>query len=290
MGALAPGSVGDSAASSPPGVGVAGSSQSRESLVLTAPSSVASSAPSAERNCRSRSRVAGGSTEARSCCRSSLSHGGESCGERRCARSRSGGSRARSRKLRSCSTTRSQTHGRGALDGIRHALPLPMCGPGRGLQTATGLAEFACALGVAVRSLDECVRALLAVTRPGVTVRGHTGPVTGHVTVAGHGIGPFSPLTVRGRGRGAGVQGGVPWIAWRLFLPPGIAATLGRGWSLPLQWRAAPPLCPRLLCRTSPGCSSACRGSLLRGMQLGGLCFRLRVSPVLGRCLVLLLR
>ena len=221
MGALAPGSVGDSAASSPPGVGVVGSSQSQESLVLTAPSSVASSAPSAERNRRSRSRVAGGSTKVRSCCRSSLSHGGESRGERRCARSRSGGSRARSRKLRSRSTTRSQTHGRGALDGIRHALPLPMCGPGRGLQTATGLAEFACALGVAVRGLDECVRALLAVARPGVTVCGHTGPVTGHVTVASHGIGPFSPLTVRGRGRGAGVQGGVPWIAWSCFCLPG---------------------------------------------------------------------
>ena len=40
---VAPGSIGDSAASSPPGVEVAGSLRSQESLVLAAPSSVASS-------------------------------------------------------------------------------------------------------------------------------------------------------------------------------------------------------------------------------------------------------
>ena len=65
-----------------------------------------------------------------------------------------------------------------------------------------------------------------------MTLCSHMGPVTGLVTIAGPRIGPFSPLTGRG-------------IASRLFLPPRIAATLVRGWSLPLRWRAAPLLCPR---------------------------------------------
>ena len=80
------------------------------------------------------------------------------------------------------------------------------------------------------------------------------------------------------------------WPSQMMFLPPGIAATLGRGWSLTLQWWETPLLCPRLPCRTSPGCSSACWGSLRCGMWLGLLCFRLRASTVPGRCQVLLLR
>ena len=89
--AMAPGSVGDSAASSSMGVGVAGSSRLQESLVLAAPPSIASSA-SVERDRRSHSRVAGGSTEPRShSSQSSLSRGGESRGERCGARSLSGG-------------------------------------------------------------------------------------------------------------------------------------------------------------------------------------------------------
>ena len=216
--ALAPGSVGDSAASSPQGVGVARSSCLQELLVLAAPSLVASSA-SVERDRRSRSRVVGGFTEARShshSSQSSLSRGGEACGERRCARSRSGG-------LRAWSRAHAPRPIRG-LVGIRHAPPPPVCGlgsPRQGPWTATGLVEFARTLGVTVLGIDECVRTLLAVARPGVTVCGHTGPVTGH------GIGPFSPMTVCGRGRGAGGQGGVAEIARRLFLPPGIAAPLG---------------------------------------------------------------
>ena len=82
------------------------------------------------------------------------------------------------------------------------------------LWTATDLVEFTCSL--------------LPVARPGVTVGSHTGPATGHVTVTGHGTGPFSPLTVHTRRRGAGGEGGVTRIARRLLLPPGIAATLGR--------------------------------------------------------------
>ena len=113
--ALVTGNVGDSAVSSPSGVWVAGSSCSQESLVLAAPSSVASFA-SAEHDRRSHSQVAGGSTEARSrprSTRSSLSRGGESRGERRCSCSRSGGSRAQSNESHSRSTTHSQSRGRG---------------------------------------------------------------------------------------------------------------------------------------------------------------------------------
>ena len=52
------------------------------------------------------------------------------------------------------------------------------------------------------------------------------------------------------------------------MVPPRIAATLGCGWSLLLRLRAAPSLSPSLLCRTSPGCSSACHGPVNSGMQL----------------------
>ena len=65
-GAVAPGGVGDSAASFPVGVAVAWSSRSQESLVLAAPSLVASSVTE-ECDRRLRSREIGGSAEARSC-------------------------------------------------------------------------------------------------------------------------------------------------------------------------------------------------------------------------------
>ena len=67
-----------------------------------------------------------------------------------------------------------------------------------------------------------------------MTGRGHRCPATGHVTFAGHGtIRPF-PLTVRGLGKEVGGLGRVAGIVWRQLLPPGIVATLGRRWSLPL--------------------------------------------------------
>ena len=72
-----------------------------------------------------------------------------------------------------------------SLAGIRHAPLLPVCGlggPSRCLWTTTGPFEFARALRVTVRGLDECARVRLAVTRPGVTGRGHTGPATGRET------------------------------------------------------------------------------------------------------------
>ena len=174
----------------------------------------------------------------------------------------------------------------GALAGIRHAPLLPACGlggpgPGRSLQTATSPIEFTHALRVTVCGLDECACVHLAVTRPGVTGCGHTGPANGHVTIAGHEtIHPF-PLTVRSLRMGVGSLSGVAGIARRQLLPPGIAATLGRGRSLPLRLRVAPFLGSRPLCRTLPGCSSACQGPLRSGMQLWGLCFRLLASPVL---------
>ena len=69
---LASGVTSDSATSSLLGIGVAGSSRSQQSLVLAAPSSVASSA-SAERDHRSSSCEVEGSTEDRSHSRSSRS-------------------------------------------------------------------------------------------------------------------------------------------------------------------------------------------------------------------------
>ena len=78
----------------------------------------------------------------------------------------------------------------GALVVIHHAPLLPVCGlgsPGRGLQTTTSPVEFARTLGVTVCGLDDCARIRRAVARPGVTGRGHMGPATGRVTVAGHG-------------------------------------------------------------------------------------------------------
>ena len=118
----------------------------------------------------------------------------------------------------------------------------------------------------------------------------HTGPATGHVTVTDHGTVHYFPLTVRGLSRRVGGLDGVARIARRQLLPPGIVATLGRGWSLPLQLRVVPFLGSRPLYRTLPGCFSACRGPLCNGMRLLGLCFRLLASPVLGFCLALLLR
>ena len=112
---LASGGASDSAVSSLPGVGVAGSFRSQESVVFAAPSSVASSA-SAERDRRSCSREVGGSTEDRYHSRSSWSspsRGRDSCGEHRCAHSRSGWSRALSRESCSRSTDRSLSRGCG---------------------------------------------------------------------------------------------------------------------------------------------------------------------------------
>ena len=90
----------------PPGVGVAGSSHSQESLVLADPSPVYSSIP-AGGDCRSSSHRMGGSTGDRS--RSSHlspSRGRDSREERRCAHTQSRGSCAWSQESRCLSTDR----------------------------------------------------------------------------------------------------------------------------------------------------------------------------------------
>ena len=158
----------------------------------------------------------------------------------------------------------------GALTVTRHTPLLPVCGlsdPGCGLRTATGPVGFARALGVTVRGLNDCTRVRLPVARSGMTGCGHTGPITGRVTVTGHvTVRPFPP-TVRGLGKGVGGLGRVTGIAQRQLLPPGIVATLGRRWSLPLQLRVAPFLSTRPLCRTLPGCFSACLHLWRSGMR-----------------------
>ena len=107
--------------------------------------------------------------------------------------------------------------------------------PGRGLLTATGTAEFARSLGVTICGLDDCARVRMAARRPGVTARGHTGPATCHVTVAGLVTALPSLLTVCSRGREVSGMDRVARIARRLLLLPGITATLGRRWSPPLH-------------------------------------------------------
>ena len=159
----------------------------------------------------------------------------------------------------------------GALTVTRHAPPLPVCGldkPGRGLLTAIGTDGCAQALGVTVRGCDDCARFRLAVVRPGVTARGHTGPATDQVTVAGLMTALPFLLTARSHEREVGGLDGVAGIARRLLLLPGIATTLGRQWSPPLWLRVAPSLFPRPLSQTSSGCSSACLGPWRSGMRL----------------------
>ena len=153
-----------------------------------------------------------------------------------------------------------------ALTGALHAPPLPVGGLGissLGLQTANGVVGFTRVLGVTVRGLDASTCVLQAATGPCVIVHGHSGPATDLVTVTSC----FSPLTGLNHGIEVGGLGGVAGMAWRLLVPPGIVTTLGRGWCLPLRLRAAPPHGPRLLCRTSPSCSSACRGPVNSGMR-----------------------
>ena len=155
----------------------------------------------------------------------------------------------------------------GALAVTRHVPLLPVCGlddPGRGLVTATETVECARALG----ATDDCAHDRLAITRPGVTTRGHTGPTTGHVAVAGLVTALPFLLTNCGQGRGVGGPDGVAGIARRLLLLPTITATLGQRWSLPLQLWVAPSLFPRPLSQTSSGCSSACIVPWRSGMRL----------------------
>ena len=115
-----------------------------------------------------------------------------------------------------------------ALAVTRHAPPLPIChliDPGRGLLTTTGTDRCARALRATVRGRSDCAHNRLAITRPGVAARGHTGSATGHVTVAG--LVTALLLTARGLGRGVGGLDGVAGIAGRLLLLPAIAETLG---------------------------------------------------------------
>ena len=127
-----------------------------------------------------------------------------------------------------------------ALAVTRPAPFLPVCSlddPSRGLLTATGTVKCARALKVTVRGHDDCACVRLAVAGPGVTGRGHTGPATGRVTVAGLVTALPFLLTVRNQGRGVGILDGVAGIARRRLLLPGIAATLGRRWRPPLWLR-----------------------------------------------------
>ena len=117
------------------------------------------------------------------------------------------------------------------LTVTRHTPLLPMCGfdgPGCGLLIATGTVECVRAPGATVCGRDDCAHDHLAIMRPGVTARGHTGPTTGHVTIAGLVTALPFLLTARGQGRGVGGLDGVAVIARTMLLLPAIVATLGR--------------------------------------------------------------
>ena len=104
-----------------------------------------------------------------------------------------------------------------------------------------------------------------------MTAHSHTGPLTGHMTIASLVTALLLLLTILGHGREVGGLDRVAWIARRLLLLPEIVATLGQRWSSPLWLRVAPSLLPRPLSRTSSGCSSACWGPWRSGMRLLGL-------------------
>ena len=153
-----------------------------------------------------------------------------------------------------------------ALAVTRHAPLLPVCGlvvPGCGLLTATGSVGYGRALGASGH--DDCTRDCLAVVRPGVTIRCHTGPATGHVTVAGL-VTALLLLTALGLGRGVGCLDRVTRTARRLLILPAIMATLGCRWSLPLRLQVAPLVFLRPLSWTLSGCSSACLGPWIGGV------------------------
>ena len=148
-----------------------------------------------------------------------------------------------------------------------HAPLLPVCslgGSSNSLRIAAGAISFA-------RGLDDCACIRLAVARPAVTGRGHAGPATGHVATTGHVTARPFLLTISGLGEGVGGLGGVTGIAQRLLLPPGIAATLGRRWSLPLRLPVAPFLASHPLYLTLPGCSSLSRSMAQRDAAAGSL-------------------
>ena len=84
--------------------------------------------------------------------------------------------------------------------------------PGQDLLTAAMTDECSRSLGVTVRGRDDCARDRLAVARPGVTARSHTGPATGHVSVTVL-VTALLLLTARGLGRGVGSLDGVAGTA-----------------------------------------------------------------------------
>ena len=202
-----------------------------------------------EHDSRSRSSKVGGSFGGRSRSRSSrsrLSHAGGSWEGRHHACSRSDGLRDGSRESRSHSMTRSRSRGRvRSRRGSSRSLSAHV----RSWWSRSQSSDRYRGCWVCSRSRSDCSRSRREPSgcrrfqRDRSLSRGSR-----YQSVNGHGT-----------GREIGGQGRVAGIVWRLKVPPMIAATLGCGWNLLL--RAAPSLSPSLRCRTSPGSSSACRGS-----------------------------
>ena len=118
----------------------------------------------------------------------------------------------------------------GALSVTHHTPLLPVCGlSGRGLslRNATDAVGVACALRVTVRGLDDCKTCSSGRREARCDWSQSHGS-----RYRSRGRHPF-PLTVRSLGKGVSGLGGVARIARWQLLPPGIATTLSREWSLP---------------------------------------------------------
>ena len=256
-------------------------------LARSAPPSVESSA-SVERDSRSCSRKVRGSSGGRSRSRSSRSRLSRAGGSRegRCrARLRSGWLHDRSRESRSRFTTRLRSRGRMRFHRGSSRSPSARV---RSRRSRSRSSDRYRVRRVHSSSRSDRSQSQQEPSRFSGRCRFQRdrSQSCGSVTIRVHGTGHFSPLAGPGHGREFGGQGGVAGIVWRLKVPPKIAAALGCRWSQLLRLRAAPSLGPSLRCRTSPGCSSACRGPVNSGMRLWSLCFRLLPAPVLGLCLV----
>ena len=288
MRVLAPGSDCDSAASSFLGVGVAGPCRSQESTVLSrllCPSLSRLPCLSWARSPIGLSR-GWGSSRGRS--RSHFSWASwlrdRESREGWCrACSWSAGSRARSHKSRSCSTTRSRS--RGWVRSRR----VPSCSPSASVRSQRSQSRSSdCSLGR--RVLSRSWSRLERLHSSGCRRSGsdHSRSRSNQYRSRDCGTGLSSPLTNLGHESIVGGLGGVAGIMRGLMVPSRIAVPLGHGWGLPLRLWAAPSWGPNLLYMTLPSGSSVCWDHVSSGMWLWALRFRLLPSPVLDRCLDLL--
>ena len=233
--------------------------------MLADPSPVASSV-SAGHDRRSRCRELGESTGDRSRLRYSGSpplRGRDSCEGRSCVCSQSEESHDRSRDSCSRSTARLRSRGRRCSRHDSSRFPSARVWSQRSRSWSSDRYR---SRRVRLHSWSDCPWSRRLNSRSS----GHC--KARHDWSRSHGSSPFL-LTDRSLGKGGGGLGGVARSALRQLLHSGIAATLGRGWSLPLRLQVALFLGSRPPCQTLPGYYLACQVPWRSGMQPWGLCF-----------------